>query len=57
MVNEERSVHDNDSYVKIRLSVDIQIGDEQHIVHEADFVFANRSLVDIQIAKWGTYRS
>ena len=45
------------SYVKIRLSVDIQIGDEQHLVHEADFVFANRSLVDIQIAKWGTYRS
>ena len=42
------------SYVKIRLLVDVQIGHEQQIVHEADFEFANRSLVDIQIAKWGT---
>ena len=35
------------SYVKSRLLVDMQKGNEQHIVHETDFVFANRSLVGI----------
>ena len=45
------------SYVKSRLLVDMQKGTEQHIVHEIDFVFANRSLVGILKIQMGIYRS
>ena len=41
------------SYVKSRLLVDMQKGAEQHIVHEIDFVFANRSLVGILKVQMG----